>query len=104
MESAVAAHGDRALPLPGRGERPALGIHTLGAAHPAVTRLDVPPTAVVDGGGGGEVDGRARVELNRTCETHARPEELAAATHAVKRSCAAETRETRVRSSWRADS
>ena len=72
MESAVAAHGDRALPLPRGGERPAVGIHTLGAAHPAVARLNIPTAAVVDGGGGGEVDGRARVELNRACETHNR--------------------------------
>ena len=57
MESAVAAHGDRALPLPRRRERPAVGIHTLGAAHPAVTRLNIPTAAVVDGGGGGEGGG-----------------------------------------------
>ena len=69
MEGVVAAYGDGALPLPRRREGPAVGIHTLWAAHPAIARLN-PPAAVVHGGRGGEVNGRARVEVNRTCGTH----------------------------------
>ena len=88
MEGVVAAYGDGALPLPRRREGPAVGSHTLRAAHPAIAGLN-PPAAVVHGGRGGEVNGRARVEVNRTCGTH--DETLLR----LSESCAAEMRETR---------